>query len=144
MTTLRPRKDSLQKEDTTGTNVSMAALTSLLENHKAALAFEFKTSMASLEAKIDLIHTTVSDHGQRISSLEINANLADERLTTLKATCSELTASNAKLMAKASDLKSRSRRSNVRLIGLLELIEGPRPTTFLGLGRIQILGNFCK
>ncbi|KAI4827056.1 hypothetical protein KUCAC02_030483 [Chaenocephalus aceratus] len=74
-----------------------------------------------------LIHTTISDHGQRITSLESNADLVDGPLSTLEATCAELAASNAKLRA---DLEARSRRKNIRIIGLPELIEGPRPTAF--------------
>lgn len=141
MTTLRPRKDNSQKEEAATSDISMAALTTLLEDHKAALSSEFKSSMASLESKIDLMHTTVLDHGQRINSLETNANLTDERLTTLEATCAELEVSNAKLKAKASDLESRSRRANVRLIGLPESIEGPRPTTFLSTLLQKVMGE---
>lgn len=144
MSNLRSRKEvkeASQKEEATISDISMAALTNLLENHKVALSSEFKISMASLESKIDVIHATVSDHGQRINSLETNANLADERLPTLEATCLELTASNAKLKAKASDLESRSRRSNVRLTGLPESIEGPHPTTFFSNLLQKILGE---
>ncbi|TWW59884.1 hypothetical protein D4764_06G0014140 [Takifugu flavidus] len=119
----------------------MATLTSLLDRHKADLAAEFKTAFTALEAKIDLIQTTVSSHGQRIASLETNADSVDGRLLGLEATCAELTAANEKLKAKTADLEARSRRNNVRIIGLPESIEGPRPTDFFSALLSQLLGE---
>lgn len=119
----------------------MAALTTLLETHKADLAAEFKTAFSALEAKMDAVQNIVGDHGQRISSLESNANLVSERLLSLEAICAELAASNEKLKAKAVDLEARSRRNNVRIIGLPESIEGPRPTDFFALLLTQLLGK---
>ncbi|KAF3856803.1 hypothetical protein F7725_017526 [Dissostichus mawsoni] len=74
------KKDSMPTEDVATSNVSMAALTSLLESHKVSLSAEFKTVIAALESKMYLIHATISDHGQRITSLESNADLVDGRL----------------------------------------------------------------
>lgn len=82
---------------TTASDVSMAALTSLLEGHKADLATEFKASFLALEAKIHLVQAPVSSHGQRITSLETNADSVDERLLNLEASCAELTAVSEKL-----------------------------------------------
>ncbi|KAI4806458.1 hypothetical protein KUCAC02_017283 [Chaenocephalus aceratus] len=124
------KKDSMPTENVATSDVSMESLTSLLESHKVSLSTEFKTIIAALESKMYLIHATISDHGQRITSLESNADLVDGRLSTLEATCAELAASNAKLRAKTADLETRSRRKNIRIIGLPESIEGPRPTAF--------------
>ncbi|KAF3842858.1 hypothetical protein F7725_001707 [Dissostichus mawsoni] len=88
-----------------------------------------------------MIHATISDHGQRITSLESNADLVDGRLSTLEATCAELAASNAELRAKTADLEARSRRKNIRIIGLPESIEGPRPTAFFSDLLPQLLGD---
>ncbi|KAI4810855.1 hypothetical protein KUCAC02_013783 [Chaenocephalus aceratus] len=90
------KKDSMPTESVATSDVSMAALTSLLESHKVSLSTKFKTIIAALKSKIDLIHATISDHGQRIS-LESSADLVDGRPSTLEATCAELAASNAKL-----------------------------------------------
>ncbi|KAI4829440.1 hypothetical protein KUCAC02_023481 [Chaenocephalus aceratus] len=119
----------------------MEALTSLLESDKVSLSTEFKTVIAALESKIDLVNATISDHGQRITSLESNADLVDGRLSTLEATCAELAASNAKLRAKTADLEARSRRKNIRIIGLPDSIEGPRPTAFFSDLLPQLLGD---
>ncbi|KAJ4919196.1 hypothetical protein JOQ06_000145, partial [Pogonophryne albipinna] len=135
------KKDSMPTGNVATSDVSMAALTSLLESHKVSLSTEFKTVIAALESKIDLIHATISDHGQRITSLESNADLVDGRLSTLEATCAELAARNAKLRAKTADLEARSRRKNIRIIGLPESIEGPRPTAFFSDLLPQLLGD---
>ncbi|KAJ4924308.1 hypothetical protein JOQ06_000548 [Pogonophryne albipinna] len=129
------KKDSLPTEKVATSDVSMEALTSLLESHKVSLSTEFKTVIAAFESKIDLVHATISDHGQRITSLESNADLVDGRLSTLEATCAELAASNAKLRAKTADLEARSRHNNIRIIGLPEEVLGetvdPSPLTAL-------------
>jgi hypothetical protein len=58
---------------------------------------------------------------------------------------STLTTSNAKLAAKVLDLESRSRRNNIRVIGLPETIEGTQPTAFFSnmLGEVfgDVLGS---
>ena len=135
------KKDSTTTADATSGGVSMSALASLLEAHKTDLVTEFKTSFSALEAKIDLVQATVSSHGQRITSLETNADSVEERLLSLEATCTELTASTEKLKAKAADLEARSRRNNIRIIGLPESIEGPRPTDFFSKLLVQLLGD---
>lgn len=140
MTSRHTRQTTL-KEDTTASEVSMAVLTSLLEDHKTALSAEFKKAFSILEAKIDVVQATVSNHGQRITSLESNADSLGERLITLEATCSELATSNTKLKAKAADLEARSRRNNIRIIGLPKSIEGPQPTTFFSDLLFQLLGE---
>ncbi|KAI2656553.1 LINE-1 type transposase domain-containing protein 1 [Labeo rohita] len=108
----------------------MQALSSLLEEHRTALSAEFKTALTSLEAKIDLVQSAVSDHGSRITSLESNADLVSQRIHSLEAVCAELTENYSKLKAKTADLEGRSWRNNIRIIGLLESVEGPRPTVF--------------
>ena len=110
-----------------GSDPSMAAIANLLEEHRKALSADFKTTISSLEAKLDLIQATVSDHGEKIASLESNANLQDARMLTLEATCAKLTESNAKLQCQVTDIESRSRRNNIRVVGLPESIEGPPP-----------------
>lgn len=124
-----------------GKEVSMAAIANLLEEHRVALSTDFKTAVSTLEAKLDQIQTTVTDHASKIASLETNANSQDERTKALEATCAMLTESNAKLYAKVVDLESRSRRNNIRIIGLPESIEGPRPSVFFSELLAEVFGD---
>ena len=120
---------------------SRAAIANLLEEHRQALSADFKASISTLETKLDHVHTTVSDHAQKIVSLEANATLQDERLLTVEASCAMLTESNAKLLAKVSDLESRSRRNNIRVVGVPESVEGPRPTAFFADLLMEVFGK---
>ncbi|KAJ3595055.1 hypothetical protein NHX12_004360 [Muraenolepis orangiensis] len=47
----------------------------------------------------------------------------------------------ARLKAKNIDLEGRSRRNNLRIIGLPESIEGPRPTAFYSEVLVKLFGD---
>lgn len=123
------------------TELSMASIAKLLEQNRQALSSDFKAAVSSLEAKIDLIQSTISDHSHRISSLETNTNVKDEHLLALEKTCLVLSENNAKLKSKVTDLESRSRWNNIRIIGLPELIEGPRPSSFFSQLLSDVFGE---
>ncbi|MGH0121947.1 UNVERIFIED_CONTAM: hypothetical protein FKN15_004807 [Acipenser sinensis] len=53
------------------------------------------------------------------------------RLAGIDSTCSLLSSENNKLRAKIDDLENRSKRNNLRVIGVLEGIEEGRPTEFM-------------
>ncbi|KAL1246547.1 hypothetical protein QQF64_034592 [Cirrhinus molitorella] len=102
---------------------------------------DFKASFETLDTKLDNIHSTVAAHGQRIDSLESGLTEVSERLELLEATCSGISKDNESLRAKLSDLEGRSRRQNVRIVGLPESIEGPRPTAFFSTLLVEVLGD---
>lgn len=127
--------------DNVSSELKMAEIAKLLEEHRQALSAEFKSTISSLESKIDCVQVAVTEHSSKIASLESNANAVDERMLTLEATCAALSDSNAKLLAKVTDLESRSRRNNIRIIGLPEAMEGPRPSTFFSQLLFDTLGK---
>lgn len=133
-----PKTDSA---DEAPNEVNMATMAKLLEQHRQALSAEIKTAISTLEEKIDRIQTTLSDHTHKIVSLESSANVLDERVVALEAACATLTESNAKLQDKVVDLESRSRRNNIRIVGLPESLEGPRPSVFSAQALVDILGE---
>ena len=120
---------------------SMASISDLLEQHRAAIAAEFKSSFASMDAKLDSIQAVVSSQGKRITDLEENAETVCGRLEQLEATCSSLQEDNKLLKAKLSDLEGRSRRQNVRIVGLPESFEGTRPTAFFSELLVEVFGD---
>lgn len=73
-----------------GDEFSMVAIANLLEEHRQVLSADVKTFISTLEAKLDHVHTTVSYHGQKLSSLEANVNLQDKRLLALEASWATL------------------------------------------------------
>lgn len=91
-----------------------------------------QSSHNTLVTRIDVMDETVSDHETRLMSAE-NA-------------ISELRKENASLKAKANDLEGRSRRNNVKFIGIPEGEEKGRPTEFVSALIPKLLGdsNFSK
>lgn len=110
--------------------ISKSDLIAILADHKLAMLSEIKTSFAKLNGKLDGLQTTVSSQDNRLSSLEENAESLHQRLERVETACGLLQTDNQKLKARLTDLEGRSRRRNVRLVGLPEGIEGPRPTGF--------------
>lgn len=42
----------------------LTSIANMLEEHRASISADFKTSFATLEAKLDMIQTTITEHGQ--------------------------------------------------------------------------------
>lgn len=126
------KKDDVRKDEAqaSGNLADIVSLKMLLEEHRAELSSEFKSAFSSLEAKMDTLHTTVNDHEQRLLSLEANADASSLTVRTLESEYTTLADQHAKLKAKVLDLEGRSRRNNIRIFGLPEMIEGPQPSTF--------------
>lgn len=95
-----------------------------------SLSVRFENKLAAIDAKLDGVQTTVINHEQRFSDLESGLN----QLQSLESQLSNMADDNAKLKAKITDLEGRSRRCNVRLIGVPESVEGTRPTIFFSPG----------
>ena len=108
---------------------------------KTSLTTEFRTTIASLEAKIDNIQIQISDQGQRLTSLEENASRCSDKIEVLDARCASLEDSYLKLKAKVVDVESRGRRNNIRLIGLPEMIEKDQLSTFFSDLLVEIMGK---
>ncbi|CAI5663137.1 unnamed protein product [Oreochromis niloticus] len=121
--------------------LNMAAISSLLEQHREALASDFKPSFSLLESKFDEVRSAVEDHGQRLGSLELAADDLSRRVRELKNVCSNLSESNTKFLAKVTDLESRSRRQNLRILGLEEGVEDGRPTEFFADLLCEVFGK---
>ncbi|KAJ3593507.1 hypothetical protein NHX12_005841 [Muraenolepis orangiensis] len=79
--------------------------------------------------------------GKRVSSLVNYANKVDQRLLQLELTYSALQGDNDSLKVKVADLEGRSRHQNLRIVGLPEGIEGPRPSMFFSQLFVEILGS---
>lgn len=121
--------------------LTLDAITELLEKHREALAAEFKTTFSQLDSKLDQTRLAVEEHGQRVSSLELAVEDLHQRVIDLEETCSTLRESNAHLKAKVIDLESRSRRQNIRILGLPESIERGHPAEFFSKLLCQIFGD---
>ena len=113
----------------------------MLADHRRALAADFKFSFDKLSKTLDNLNSTVSDHEQRIGSLEDNTNEVDRRLGELEKVCTTLKQDKESLTARLADLEGCSRRQNIRIISLPESLEGPRPTAFFSQLLVDVFGT---
>lgn len=129
------------KKEEASASLTLEAITKLLEQHREALVTEFRTSFGQLDSKLEQLGLTVDDHGQRLSSLELATEDLSQRVMDLENLSATLRSDNTKLMAKVVDLEGRSRRQNIRILGLPESTESGRPVDFFsGLLR-EVFGD---
>lgn len=128
------------KDSSPASSLTMDEISVLLDEHRAALATDFKSSFYSLSTTLVSIKSTIADLGQKITSLEENATVAEQRLQKLESLSCSLKAENESLKAKVADLEGRSRCQNIRIIGLPEQIEELRPNAFFSQLLVDIFG----
>lgn len=112
--------DGLKQDiyDTLGSKID--SFSSTLRSEMTLFKEELKSSVATLQ-------TTVDSHGSTIKDLELLAITCSDDLANLSGTVNLLKGEINILKAKCDDLEGRSRRNNVRLVGLPEGLEGQRP-----------------
>lgn len=110
----------LQHDDGEKNDPSLATVIELIETFRS----ESRASMDTLQSSLD-------SFGSRLTEAETALQLCDDRITALESKCAALESSNKKLVAKTEDLESRSRRQNLRVLGIPEKMEGPQVTSFM-------------
>lgn len=121
--------------------VSKADLVATLADHRAVLVSELKNSCKEINKKLDGLQQTVNTNDNGLTSLEENAETVHQHLDKVEALYDTTRADNQKLRAKLTHLEGRNRRTNVRLVGLPEGIEGPRPTNFFPQMLQEVFGR---
>lgn len=111
-------------------SISKVDLIASLAELKTSMLAEIKKSFDEVNGKLDGLQKTVNTHGERLNSLEDNTETFHQRLAEVEACCERLQADNTKVKSRLTEMEGRSRRNNVRLIGLPEGIEGPQPSGF--------------
>lgn len=130
-------------EDTapTDNSTALASIASMLEDHRASISTDLKSTIAALELKLKRMQTTINEHGERLTSLESHTELQDQQIQALEERCVALARTNTKLKAKTADLESRTRQNNIRIVGHPESAEGPRPTSFFADLLVEVFGS---
>lgn len=100
-----------------------------LRSEIATVRAEFRSAISPLQQKVDT-------HDSTIKELECAASDQSDRLSELENLVQTLNAQVTQLNAKCEDLEGRSRRNNIRLVGVPEGVEGSNPTEFIS-GLIQ-------
>lgn len=110
--TKQPKKNNTETSGACS-STCLASITSLLEEHRANIATDFKNTFAAMESGLEKIHPTLQEHNQRIVSLEDSNQWNDQHIRALELRCAALADSTDKLLAKMYDLESRSCRNNI-------------------------------
>lgn len=105
-----------------------------------SLRSEISSVRQELKSSIEPLQRTVDAHEGTVRELERAATDHSARLSELEATVSMLTTQVKRLDDKCEDLESRSRRNNIRVMGVPEGLEGPRPTDFIAQLLQDLLG----
>lgn len=153
-----PKKDEGRKETSqaTPTAANNDAILAAIASHGVELAKictlvdGLKKSMEgrldSIEASLSALQKEHREAAHRLDDMDEALSAADSRITVLEATCKDLTAANGLLKAKLNDLEGRSRRLNIRIVGIKEGEENGRPTEFVSRLVPELLGqdNFTR
>lgn len=93
-----------------------------------------EASMASTQASLVCL-------GDRIKEVENATADYDRRISLVEQKCAKVQSENKALCEKVIDLEARSRRQNIKIVGLPERIENGRPTEFLTKFIPDLLGT---
>lgn len=111
-----------------------------IDDLSTGLRSEIASVRQELKSSIEPLQRTVEAHAVTVCDLERSASDHGGRIVELEATVSMLTKRAAGLEDKYEDLEARSRRNNIRLLGVPEGVEGPRPTDFIAQLLRDLLG----
>ncbi len=100
----------------------------------------------SLESTLSQTLASLSKVTSRVTELEKARADYEGRISELETHCHDWFETCKSLTSKLDDLEGRSRRQNIKIIGLPEKVEEGRPTQFVADFLLQILGasNFSK
>lgn len=94
-----------------------------------------------LDSKLHFVQTSLADHATRTADLEGSATNHKTRITDLEQHCEELMEIKKATKLKLLDLKSHSRRSNIKIMGLPEKVEKGNPLRLTAESLPQLLGS---
>ncbi|KAI3370897.1 hypothetical protein L3Q82_007406 [Scortum barcoo] len=114
----------------------LASIRDMMEEMRCDIISKFETVISEtvkreVSAALEPMKNKLSVQGDTVADLERSANDHTVQLTELQAKATLLTTQVDFLTKKCEDLEGRSRWNNVRLLGLPEGSEGPRPTEFM-------------
>ena len=92
-------------------------------------------------ASIASLHSILSVYGQRITDVEDGMKEFDKRLSSVETSQTSLVKENDALKEKVEYLENYTRRQNIRIVGIPEDAEGPRPSEFITRLLIDVLGE---
>lgn len=129
--------------------LTFASLVSELDKQKESLAAELKTflttsletSLAPIQTSLGTMNESLDYHNQKLTVVENTLTSHSDEIAKLRTRIDQLEKANAALASKAEDLENRSRRQNVRIVGIPEGLEGGSPAEFISKLLQRVIGN---
>lgn len=110
--------------------ISQASLDNILDAIRT-LKGDRNTRFNSVDSKLHIVQTSLANQAARIGDLEGCAADHKTYFTDLEKRYEESMEANKITRLKLADLKSRSRRSNIKITGLPEKVEKASPTQYV-------------
>ena len=117
-------------------NLRSVLLTDLTKTVSSLLA----EALAPVNASLGAIQSTMDLHARRITDVEAGLSDYSDRIVVLESDYATLKTEYNALVDKVDDLENRSRRSNLRVVGIPEKMEGLYPAKFMTELFTEILG----
>lgn len=113
----------------------------ICKNMSASILERLDERFDALEVRLQSILAAQTDLQNRIAGQESAINAHEERLGELDAKCAELAKLVTQQQTKLLDLEARSRRHNIKIVGVKENSEEGRPTEFVSKLIPELLGK---
>lgn len=101
-------------------SVPMSVLQAELEKNRTAILKEINASLSPLNATLNDVRQKLDEYEPRFAEMETRLSDHGDRLDDLEKRVNILEKEKGELLAKTEDLENRSRRNNLRVIGLPE------------------------
>lgn len=115
--------------------LNLADLRSTLRELRSDIFAELRSvidaAISPLSAALDTVRTTVEDQGRRLLDYEQDLSGYSDRIVELEGVVARLNTGHQEMSDKLDDLESRSRRNNLRIVGIPEGTEGSDPVQFM-------------
>ncbi|KAK1885671.1 LINE-1 retrotransposable element ORF1 protein [Dissostichus eleginoides] len=121
-------------------NMSLQTLWDAIQQIKTDMLTHIDSKMDPIQSSLSRIHNSLSSLGDQVNLLEQRVRANEDNVQECVARVKQLEKDNSFLMSKVDDLENRSRRSNLRFIGILESAEGSDIIGFMSRLIPQLLG----
>lgn len=107
----------------------------------AKMSSTFDRKFDVLSSTLSEVNVSLANISTRVAVTEEAAKVHEARIESLEKLCAHLETECEKLKEKTCDLESRSRRQNIRIVGIKEGVENGKPTEFVTNLLAQVLGE---
>lgn len=108
----------------------VAELSALSKASTSKLEATINGISEKFSARLETLTTAHAETVSRVTEVEPRVSSLEDRINTLESSLTEVQKQNSALTRKVTDLEGRSRRDNLRILGLKEGIEGDNPVKF--------------